>query len=419
MAGRNRFDRLDQTYLSGMVAKAKQGSSNAFAELFASVADRQLWYLTQLFGSRDRALAAMPEVFIDVYEGLPSLTKNDLIMPWLCRISSKVYMEHSGAAAGGGDYGLSRILNLPLAESQIMLMSLIQGLSDDEIAGLMNVGRRTLTKFRRMSGRHLARNAAGNAAGTSGGGAETAGLPGRKAGAKARARIDAAELTTHETSEILDRVFSECGSEANTVPMDTISSYAVYRKERFTLQRAILSLALLVFLMLPLCFLMPGYTVSVDEEGERGLPVYTVEVSSLLPVGRVLASIRDHGLPVYEAGAKEFTVEPTRNGDLDISVELVNRQIVSGSHEVTAVDAEGPVLTGSEKLKDGFLLKVADSGIGVDYRDIYAVDASGETHYPLSASEEEGVLFEYPSETWDIYIPDHIGNTLHLSVKLH
>jgi len=328
-------------------------------------------------------------------------------------------MEHSGAAAGGGDYGLSRILNLPLAESQIMLMSLIQGLSDDEIAGLMNVGRRTLTKFRRMSGKHLARNAAGNAAGTSGGGAETAGLPGRKAGAKARARIDAAELTTHETSEILDRVFSECGSEANTVPMDTISSYAVYRKERFTLQRAILSLALLVFLMLPLCFLMPGYTVSVDEEGERGLPVYTVEVSSLLPVGRVLASIRDHGLPVYEAGAKEFTVEPTRNGDLDISVELVNRQIVSGSHEVTAVDAEGPVLTGSEKLKDGFLLKVADSGIGVDYRDIYAVDASGETHYPLSASEEEGVLFEYPSETWDIYIPDHIGNTLHLSVKLH
>ena len=417
MAVRNRFDRLDQAYLSGMVARAKQGSSNAFAELFASVADRQLWYLTQLFGGRERALAAMPEVFTGVYEGLPSLTKNDLFMPWLCRISSQVYMDHEGASADGGqDALLSRILTLPLAESQIMLMSLVQGLTDDEIAGLMNVGRRTVTKFRKMSERHLARNAGGNAAAASGGGAEAAGLLSRKA--KARAAVEAAELTTHETSEILDRVFSACGSEANTVPMDTISSYAVYRKERFTLQRAILSLALLVFMMLPLCFLMPDYTVSVDETGERGLPVYTVEVSSLLPVGRVLASIRDHGLPVYEAGAKEFTVEPTRNGTLDISVELVNRQIVSGSHDVTAVDAEGPVLVESEKLKDGFLLKVSDAGIGVDYREIYAVDASGDMHYPVSASEEEGVLFEYPDKTWEIYIPDHIGNTLHLAVKL-
>ena len=90
MAVRNRFDRLDQTYLNGMVATAKQGSSNAFAELFASVADRQLWYLAQLFGSREKALQAMPEVFTDVYEGLPSLAKSELIMPWLCRISSQV-----------------------------------------------------------------------------------------------------------------------------------------------------------------------------------------------------------------------------------------------------------------------------------------------------------------------------------------
>ena len=111
-------------------------------------------------------------------------------------------------------------------------------------------------------------------------------------------------------------------------------------------------------------------------------------------------------------------MEPTRNGTLDISVELVNRQIVSGSHDVTAVDAESPVLVESEKLKDGFLLKVSDAGIGVDYREIYAVDASGDMHYPVSASEEEGVLFEYPDKTWDIYIPDHIGNTLHLAVKL-
>lgn len=410
MASRTTFDRLDQAYLNGMVERAKQGSSNAFAELFASVADRQLWYLTRLFGSREKALAVMPEVFSAVYRGLPSLAKTDLFMPWICHLSALIYMEREGVGAvAESGYDLSQLLNLPVAESQVMLMSFVQGFSDAEIAGLMNVGRSTISRFIRMSRRHLTRNSAASGA------ARPAGKPAAK---KGTAGTTVAGLTTHETSEILDKVFGACGAEGNTVPMETIASYTVYRTERFTLQRVILAMALLVFMMLPMLFILPAYTVTVDENGERGLPVYTIDVDSLLPVGRVLASIKDAGLPVYEAGAREFTVEPTRNGELDISVELVNRQIVSGSHKVTAVDAEGPKLVSSERLKDGFLLKVSDSGIGVDYREIYAVSASGDVHYPLKAGEEEGVLFEYPEDKLDIYIPDHIGNTLHLSVKL-
>ena len=403
------FDALDQSYLNGLVTKAKQGDSNAFAELFASVADRQLCYLTYLFGSREKAIEALPEVFTAVHRALPSLAKPDLIMPWICRFSALKFMSKDGErSVGNPDYTLSQILNLPLAESQIMLMSLEQGLSDGEIAELMNVSRRTISRFIKMGRRHLEKHAAGSAAGQAR----------RSASGKSRLAASASELTTLETSEILDHIFSTCGSDANTVPMETIASYAVYRKERFTLQRAIIAMALFVFMMLPLMFVLPGYTVKVDETGERGLPVYTIEVDSILPVGKVLATIKEHDLPVYEAGAKEYTVEPTRNGRLDICVELVNHQRASGSYDVTAVDAEGPELLKSETLDDGFLLKVSDAGIGVDYRDIYAVSASGETYYPVKASEEEGVLFEYPKESWDIYIPDHIGNTLHLAVKI-
>ena len=404
------FDRLDQSYLNGLVVKAKQGSSNAFAELFASVSGRQLYYLTTLYGSRDKAVKALPKVFAAVYRMLPSLSKTDLFMPWICRISALEYMKDTGAGSESeSSHDLSRILNLPLAESQIMLMSIVQGLSDNEIADIMNVGRRTVQRFIKASRRHLTRNSGG----------EDQGLSLKKTASHKAAGPEATELTTLETSEILDSVFSECGDEGNTVPMETISSYAVYRKERFTLQRVIVAMALLVFMMLPLLFILPSYTVTVENTGTRGLPVYTVKVDSILPVGKVIAKISDHELPVYEAGAREFTVEPTRNGNMDISVELVNRQSVRTEHDVTAVDAEGPKLLGNKTNDDGFVLKVEDAGIGVDYREIYAVSASGKVYYPVSASEEDGVVFEYPSEAWDVYIPDHIGNTLHLSVKLN
>lgn len=404
------FDRLDQSYLNGLVEKAKQGSSNAFAELFASVAGRQLYYLTVLYGSRDKAVKTLPEVFSAVYRMLPSLSKIDLFMPWICRISALEYMKDTGAGPDpDGGYDLSRILNLPLAESQIMLMSCVQGLSDNEIADIMNVGRRTIQRFIKASRRHLARNSSGG----------EQSLPQKNRGTHKAVNLEATELTTLETSEILDSVFSACGDEGNSVPMETISSYAVYRKERFTLQRVIVAMALLVFLMLPLLFVLPSYTVTVEDTGTRGLPVYTVKVDSILPVGKVIAKISDHELPVYEAGAREFTVEPTRNGNMDISVELVNRQAVNTEHDVTSVDAEGPKLIGNKTMDDGFVLKVEDSGIGVDYREIYAVSSSGQVYYPVSASEEDGVVFEYPTEAWDVYIPDHIGNTLHLSVKLN
>lgn len=413
MGVRRLFDRLDQSYLNGLVAEAKQGSSNAFAELFASVAGRQLYYLTRLSGSREEAVGMLPDVFANVYRRLPSLTKTDLFMPWICRISALEYMKRAGhTVVDNADFNLSRILNLPLAESQIMLMSLVQGLSDDEIADLLNVGRRSVSRFIKIGRRHLTRNSLDS----------EKDIPQAKASAGKSGALraaDAFELTTLETSEILDTVFNTCGEEGNTVPMETISSYAVYRKERFTLQRVIVAMALLVFMMLPLLFVLPSYTVSVEERGDRGLPVYTVKVDSFLPVGKVFASIKDHALPVYEAGAREFTVEPTRNGSLDISVELINNQSASSELDVTTVDADGPELVDSETFKDGFKLAVSDAGIGVDYRDIYAVSASGKVHYPVVANEEEGVIFEYPDEAWDIYIPDHIGNTLHLSVKLN
>ena len=409
MRVKSAFDRLDQTYLDGLVVKAKQGDSNAFAELFASVSNRQLYYLTWLTGERETALEILPEVFIYAMKGLPSLAREDLFMPWISRISARTFMDRESRMTDTDtERDLSQILNLPLAESQVMLMTLVQGLSFSETGDLLNVSTSTVKRFVKIGKRHLMRNS------REGELQETL----KKTGSGSQTFTVPSDLTTNETSEILDKVFTSCGKDPNDLPMDTLSSYAVYRKERFTFQRAVTAMAMFVFLMLPLLFILPGYTVSVDETGERGLPVYTVEVQSLLPVDKVIASIREHELPVYEAGSKEFTVEPTRNGMLNISVELVNRQSVKSSHEVTAVDEKAPELVSSDTSDYRLIIKVKDSGIGVDYREIYAVGESGKVYRPTSADENNGVIFDYPEEPWDLYVPDHIGNTLHLAVKL-
>ena len=55
----------------------------------------------------------------------------------------------------------------------------------------------------------------------------------------------------------------------------------------------------------------------------------------------------------------------------------------------------------------------------MDYREIWAMGASGTVYHPLETDEEKGeIVFAYPEEMWDVYIPDHIGNTLHLALTL-
>ncbi len=225
-------------------------------------------------------------------------------------------------------------------------------------------------------------------------------------------------LDMQDAQRMLEHIFEQCAVEPNSVPMEALSAYTVYRKERFRLQRRILGALLVLFLLLPSLFIRPVYTVDAQDAGDRKLPVYTVKVSSLLPVHSVRAQQKNRTLPVYELDRRTYTVEPTRNGDLRISVSLINRQEEVRTLEVSGVDRTGPALQKSSVEGGQVFLYVEDDGIGVDYSGIYALSASGEYIMPLSTDEQSGtVVFSYPTEVWDVYIPDHIGNTLHLAMK--
>ena len=226
--------------------------------------------------------------------------------------------------------------------------------------------------------------------------------------------IDAADAT-----RILGSVFEEAGVEPNTVPMQALTAYSSYRRERFVLLRTALVIAMILFLLIPFMFIPPRYEMTKTEAGDRKLPVYAVDVKSVLPVRSVVASLNGRPLPVYEEDRKHYTIEPTRNGKLEVTVGLFNHQESSQSVDVTTVDAEGPKLTGSSTDGKTVTLKVNDEGIRVDFEGVYALDRSGKLIKPVSCDKDSGeVVFAYPKEKIDVYIPDNIGNTLHISMKI-
>ncbi len=394
------MEKLDHGYLNDLVVKAKDGSSNAFAELYASVAGRQYAYLYAMVRDPVRAETLLQSLFEYVINHIGTLQRADLFLCWISREAFRLCHD---TPEGSDTY--ERYMKLPLGESQVLLMHEAQGVSVHEIGDILNLGNRTIRRRLRNGHRHLRQEVMES---------QSSSQSVRIAGGHVFRETH--EPDAYRKAEILWKVFQAAGREPNSIPIEALSSYAVYRRERFSLQRGILAASMILFLLLPGLFVLPKYQVTYQQEGERGLPVYQIDVHSLLPVGSVTAAMRQHRLPVYEAGRRSFTVEPIRNGELTIEVALINRQSVRTEEQVTDVDASSPQLKDSEVGEDTFLLHVEDSGIGVDYNGIYAVGASGSIYRPLSASAEDGVLFSYPEEAWDVYIPDHIGNVLHLQV---
>ncbi len=404
------MDQLDNAYLTDLVKRARLGGGNAFAELFATTAQLHYAYLVAMLGDRDAACTALTECTVLIRRGLPGLQQPELFMPWACRLCFRhcAGTTDRSVPTPGGEYALSQVIQLPLAESQVLLMHYGQGFSLARTGELLNFSPHLTRRLLRGGLRRLRR--------------------GQPAGA-GQTRIESCRTAAHggrlpaldalQQASVLESVFQTCGLEENTVPLEALSSYAVYRRERFSLQRGVLAALLLLFFLLPSLFLLPQLQLTGGAVGPRGLPVFTLTVRSALPVRRVTAKIRTRSLPVYEDSAKAFSLEPTRNGDLAVTVELVNRQTASLTRRVTEVDGKSPVLL-SSSVADGFVtLAVTDAGIGVDWRGIYALNAEGTVFYPASADAAAGtVVFPFPQENWDVYIPDYIGNTLHLALTL-
>lgn len=222
--------------------------------------------------------------------------------------------------------------------------------------------------------------------------------------------------------QMLENIFEACDMEPNTIPLEVLSSYSNYRRERFALQKLILIIMMVLFFLLPVLFIAPKVSIQETTTDTSTDPIYEVNVSSVFPpVSRVTATIDGRNVPVYETGTRQYSIKPTVNGSMTITVVLSNRQYVSEQVEVTGIDRTAPVLVSNETRNGQLLLYLQDEegGSGIDYENIYAADGTGNQLRPVSWDEETGcVVFDYPASSLNIFVPDHAGNTLQLILTL-
>lgn len=227
------------------------------------------------------------------------------------------------------------------------------------------------------------------------------------------------ELELDQACKILEQVFETSHVEPNTIPLEVLAAYTDYRKERFSLQRLILVIILVLFFMLPFLFIPSAFSITPDKEASAPNPTYTLEVTSPMLVRRVNASIDGRSVPVYETDSHIYSIEPAVNGQMAVTVTLMNYQETTQYIDVETVDLDPPTVVSNGMDSEHLFLYVSDTGTGIDYEHVKGVDMNGRPVSPVVYDPESGcIAFRYPEDTLNVYIPDFAENTLHLILSV-
>lgn len=233
-------------------------------------------------------------------------------------------------------------------------------------------------------------------------------------------KVNVPEISTDAADKLLANVFDACEIEPSKVPLRKLANYSMYRRERYSFQKCLLILVLLVFVALPLLFIPPVIAVNTTENENGNTDKFVVRVDSwLIPVRTVTAALNGRPISVYETDSRTYTVIPTENGILEVRVVLANGQYNLSSTEITNVDTTRPEFVSSSREGDDLVLNVFERGSGLDEAAISAVTVSGKKVYPRFVdSENQRIYFNFPTEGMQITVPDKNGNKLELVISV-
>ncbi len=128
---------MSSEFISNLVTKAKNGSADAFGELYGMYAEDLFRFAYYYTGSTALAEDCVSEAVCLAFENLPNLKKNEAFKSWMfkilhncCKKAQKIKYLHKG------DVEISEVRNISTEESdqseKISLQNAIKKLSDEE-----------------------------------------------------------------------------------------------------------------------------------------------------------------------------------------------------------------------------------------------------------------------------------------------
>ena len=227
------------------------------------------------------------------------------------------------------------------------------------------------------------------------------------------------KLDPQVASQMLSSIFDACDFEQNSVPLDVLTSYSNYRKERYLAQKFILTVVMILFFLLPILFVAPRFSLTHVEGEIPGSPYVELVTTHLVPTDKIEASIDGTKMPVYEMANGTYHVIPNKNGQLDVTITLVTEQYTTKSIQISDVDTTAPILLSSKQEGEMLTIYFEENSGMLDYENIYAQSIDGTISKPVSYDEKAlSITFLYPKDALNIFVSDKSQNTLNIAVAL-
>ena len=169
--------KLDYKYLAKLVDLARKGDSDAFAELYAATYQKEYRFAYRYLNDMYLAQDALQETYITALKNLHKLKDSTLFISWLNQINFRTCFnlhtkqqqydaelseyihqniqqkathhlpEDEIIRIDQEEYILKKVLELPVSESQVILMKYYQNMKPEEIADILDISRSTVKRY--------------------------------------------------------------------------------------------------------------------------------------------------------------------------------------------------------------------------------------------------------------------------------
>lgn len=218
-------------------------------------------------------------------------------------------------------------------------------------------------------------------------------------------------LPVEVAEQILNNVFTICERDRSNVPLETLLTLGSYHRQRFILQRIVSYLSLVLFLLLPLMFVVAELQLTAAVRG------YRLDVSARIPVKGVRAVMLPDETPVsvrVDSG-DSYLLLPPADGEMSVRVELKNGQVTEQSFSVSKSDLQRPLYNGRKVIGADLYVYVSDEDSGIDF-DTVAVSPAG-AGFRID-KDESCIILPFPDCDVSVSVKDRAGNELRVNLTI-